>query len=116
MAEKPAVEKLIIGTPGPFQVIENRAGASAERSPEPPRRRYSCPNYPTCLDVAAALDWDNYTCRGCCGEIDESLFWRAHQARRKDSVVRRICNLPDLPYVNGSPGDEPPPLRVVGKL
>ena len=110
----------MIGKPGPFQIIECE-NASAELPGEPPRRRYSCQHYETCLDLAAALNWDNYTCRGCCGEIEESLYWRARQMMKKDSVVRSICGeLPDIrmhnsPHEDGT--DEPTPVlpQVVGK-
>ncbi len=86
----------MIGKPGPFQVIESEGSGNVDSPVLPPRRRYSCPNYSRCLDLAAALNWDNFTCRGCSGLIDESLHWRAHQAQRKDNLVRALCDLPDI--------------------
>jgi hypothetical protein len=116
MANKPVVQKLVIGSPGPFQVIENQGASGVDGPLDPPRRRYSCPNYPTCLDLAAALNWDNFTCRGCCGQIEEALFWRAHQAMKHDTVVRRICDLPDLQFhCSDAPEPHEPRLKVVNK-
>jgi hypothetical protein len=86
----------MIGKPGPFQIIESEGKGIVDLPIAPPRRRYSCPHYNCCLDLAAALNWDNFTCRGCSGEIDESLYWRAHQASKRDSVVRTLCELPEL--------------------
>jgi len=71
--------------------------SSAALAPvEAPRRRFDCSNYCTCLDLAAALNWDNFTCRGCSGDIDEALLWRARQALRKDDIARKVCDLPAI--------------------
>ena len=86
----------MIGTRGPFQIIETHLSALADQPPEPPRRRYSCRNYQSCLNLAAALNWDNFTCRGCCGDIDETLYWRVYQAMKKDLVAAKICDVPTL--------------------
>lgn len=86
------IGKQIIGQPGPFQIID-----SGQEAPiTPPRRRYSCENYECCLDMAAALNWDSFTCRGCCGDINQSLLWRAHQAKKRDAVAESICDIPNL--------------------
>lgn len=90
-----------LGKPGPFQIIEGddpSPSHSAIESPiEAPRRRYDCVNYETCLALAAALNWDNFTCRGCSGEIDQQLLWRARQALKRDSVASEICDkLPEV--------------------
>jgi hypothetical protein len=121
-----------LGKPGPFEVKLNGAvtgatgAVSSKNSPprtsirllehsesedlsvptsEPPRRRYTCPNYEMCLDLAAALNWASFTCRGCNGDVDESLYWRAHQIRRKDSVAKILCVLPPLVAVKGTNDD-----------
>lgn len=61
-----------------------------------PRRRYECPNYTTCLSLAAALNWDSFTCRGCDGSINEQLLWQAHVASRRDTIAQRICFMPKI--------------------
>lgn len=87
----------MIGKPGPFEILGCCDGFSEETKPEPPRRRYECSSYKTCLELAAALDWENFTCRGCCGAVNESLLWRAHQARKKDQIASSICDsLPEI--------------------
>ena len=88
----------MIGRPGPFQIVESGGCGIVDAPVAPPRRRYDCPNYESCLNLAAALNWDNFTCRGCNGEIDETLCWRAHQAQKKDVIVRTLCDLPDLKF------------------
>jgi predicted Fe-S protein YdhL (DUF1289 family) len=106
----------MIGKPGPFQIIEGDGSGLVDTPMTPPRRRYSCPNYATCLDLAAALNWDNFTCRGCCGQIDETLYWRAHQESKRDNVVRSICEIPDIKYVApDASATSPEPLKLVGK-
>lgn len=107
----------MIGKPGPFQVIESDGCGLVESPMSPPRRRYSCKNYASCLDLAAALNWDNFTCRGCCGEVNESLNWRAHQESRKDSVVQTLCEIPEIRYHASSPPEETPviPLKIAAK-
>ena len=90
-------------TPGPFQIVSSNQPVVDDAPLEPPRRRYSCPNYDTCLDLAAALNWDSFTCRGCNGCIDGRLYWRAKQALRRDGVARKICELPAISVlVNGT--------------
>lgn len=98
----------MIGKPGPFQIIKNQEYGTVDGPISAPRRRYSCPNYETCLDLAAALNWDNFTCRGCSGEIDQSLYWRAHQMMKKDRVVRTLCEIPEIKYHGSESEDENP--------
>jgi len=86
----------MIGKPGPFRIIQSEVSGAVDTPIPAPRRRYHCSNYNTCLDLAAAMNWDNFTCRGCCGEIDQSLLWVAHGAMRKDRVVSKICQLPEI--------------------
>lgn len=96
----------VIGKPGPFQIIEADGSGEVENPIDAPRRRYDCQNYETCLDVAAALNWDNFTCRGCSGVIEEALFWRARQAMKKDNVVSRLCELPSIKFHKSDDPDE----------
>jgi hypothetical protein len=88
----------MVGKPGPFQIISSSDQKGCVDSPiAAPRRRYLCQNYATCLDLAAALNWDNFTCRGCSGEIDAALLWRARTEIRKDRVVSKLCtNIPEI--------------------
>lgn len=85
---------------GPFQVIENEGDGVVDSPIEAPRRRYSCSNYCLCLNVAASLNWDSFTCRGCSGSIDEALIWRSRQAQRKDKVASRLCESAERGPVN----------------
>lgn len=91
------VSALMIGKAGPFQVIEGDGQGTVERPIPAPKRKYCCQNYTVCLDLAAALNWDSFTCRGCCGEVDNSLLWRAHLARKRDSIVETLCSIPEIP-------------------
>ena len=103
------------GKPGPFQIIENE---SLDSPCEAPKRRHLCSHYETCLNLAAAFNWDNFTCRGCSGEINQTLLWRAHQEMRKDKIIRKICpNLPEPGCIDNIQIPEVtfPALRLVGK-
>ena len=91
---------MAIGKPGPFQIIKDEGMLSTINPTEAPRRRYSCPSYETCLNVACALDWDSFTCRGCCGEVNESLVWRTRQIMRKDRLAGKICDKPEIKYLD----------------
>lgn len=102
----------MIGKPGPFQIIESEGVGNVDFPIAAPRRRYACKNYSTCLDLAAALNWDNFTCRGCSCEIDQSILWRAHQAKKKDNVVSTLCALPEIRYH----GDEEGPQKVLSVI
>ncbi|RMD85022.1 MAG: hypothetical protein D6808_06005 [Candidatus Dadabacteria bacterium] len=85
-----------IGKPGPFQIIKGDMPGRIDHPVTPPRRRYLCKNYSLCLDLAGVLNWDNFTCRGCCGEVDESLLWKARQVLRKDRSLKRLFSLPQV--------------------
>jgi hypothetical protein len=61
---------------------------------EIPARQYDCEHYDTCLSLAAALDWKSFSCSGCNGCVNQQLLWRANHALRKNSALKRICNLP----------------------
>lgn len=97
----------MFGKPGPFQVIESEGSGVVDSPITPPRRRYSCPNYSNCLNVACALNWDSFTCRGCVGEVDSTLVWRAHQAKRKDKVAASLCDIPNISTHEREPSTEP---------
>lgn len=90
----------MLGKPGPFQIIENDGIGCVDLPISAPRRRHSCQNYQSCLDLACALNWDSFTCRGCSGSIDQSLLWQGHQAKRKDSVAKRLCDIPEIQYLS----------------
>ena len=85
----------MIGRVGPFRVSDSSSGDEAA-----PLRHYGCSNYTICLNLAAALNWDSFTCRGCCGQVSEALCWQARQAQRKDAVAGRICEIPEIPSVD----------------
>ena len=57
-------------------------------------RNYECDCYKTCLGIAAGLNWDDFSCRGCCGEVDQSLLWQVRQEQRKDGLVKKLCSVP----------------------
>ena len=87
----------LLGTPGPFQVCEDKSYEEHANSSEAPKRKYDCTNYDACLDLAAALNWDSFTCVGCNQELNSNLVWRAHQAKRHDAVAHSICShLPEI--------------------
>ena len=86
--------------PGPFQVIRSVPGPGNGHEALP-RRRYECSHYQCCLSLAAALNWDSFTCRGCNGTINQNLLWRARSESRKDNVVKKICEFPDAPLIEG---------------
>jgi len=92
--------------PGPFQIVESEGTGNVDAPIAPPRRRHQCPNYSKCLSLAAALNWDNFTCRGCSAEINQSLLWRAHQAKRRDKVVRELCDLPEITSLSSESGSQ----------
>ena len=80
--------------PGPFKIIEHDGNGNLQAPIAPPIRRYDCPHYSVCLNLSAALDWDSFTCRGCIGQVDQALYWRARQAQKQDNVADRICEIP----------------------
>jgi hypothetical protein len=89
-----------IGIQGPFEVPLSDAPSDIPEDELP--RELDCSNYERCLDLAAALNWESFTCKGCCGEINECLTWRARQISRKDSMVRALCGTPKIETVPGS--------------
>jgi hypothetical protein len=61
---------------GPFPIIKEKGNGEVSYPIEPPRRRYDCAQYETCLTIASALFWDSFTCRGCNGTVNGRLLWR----------------------------------------
>ena len=59
-------------------------------------RHFECQNYETCLSLAAALDWQSFTCHGCNGRINPKLLWRAHQRLKVEPGLSAYCSLPAL--------------------
>lgn len=109
----------MIGKPGPFKIVESDGSGQVDNPISAPRRRYYCLNYSTCLNLAAALNWDNFTCRGCSEEINESLLWRARQAKRRDKVADKLCKIPPAQALSESENEdrneEEAPLKLVAK-
>ena len=101
-----------IGSPGPFEVrfddvacqeaIDVQGVGSATIEDATPRRRYDCASYDRCLQLAAALNWESFTCRGCSGHINDALLWRVGQAIRRDTVAKAICAAPKISTLSGS--------------
>ncbi len=86
--------------PGPFQIVRDDEPEVQAVAPSlAPKRRYDCSNYEQCLDVATALDWDSFTCRGCTGEPDQQLLWRARQNARKDKIASSLITIPKVKIV-----------------
>jgi hypothetical protein len=75
---------------GPFPVILDNSPPSKN----PPRRNHSCPNYEGCLSLAAALDWQSFSCLGCAGDPDVTLVWRAQLKRKDDPLASRFLREP----------------------
>lgn len=88
----------MIGKPGPFQIIENDLSDAPTQAP---RRRYGCSHYCTCLSIAAALNWDSFTCRGCSCEVNDAYRWRARQIVKKDKILQTLCSeIPPLTFIS----------------
>ncbi len=77
------------------QSLGTSTSSSAETS-NLPVRNYDCKNYGTCLGLAAALDWSSFSCKGCSGNVDNRLLWRAHHRVRQNKALQSLCNLPVL--------------------
>jgi hypothetical protein len=75
---------------GPFELKESEG----DFCPDDEFRDYDCDCYQTCLGVAAGLNWDDFSCNGCCGQVNESLLWQVRQAQRKDGLIKKLCAVP----------------------
>jgi hypothetical protein len=102
------------GTPGPFKVIAIDGSGEVEKPVKAPIRRYSCDHYSACLNITAALNWDNFSCCSCNGEINEALNWQAHIAQKRDGVADRICEIPPIELYEPDT-DETKVVNIVGK-
>jgi hypothetical protein len=101
-----------IGSPGPFEVrfddVTSQDSVNAQETAcitldeAVPRRRYDCASYDRCLELAAALNWESFTCRGCSGRVNDALLWRVGQALRHDTVAKALCSAPKLSALSGS--------------
>lgn len=117
--------ELRVGSPGPFEVRHeptflpsnsstkvSKAGASDDlvNAPRPtdevPRRRYDCENYELCLSLAASLNWESFTCRGCSGETNQNMLWRARLTARKDSVAAKLLRAEPVTAITSAPTSE----------
>lgn len=91
----------MIGNPGPFRIIQSDTQGCVDAPMIAPRRRYNCPNYTKCLNLAASLNWDNFTCRGCCGEVDDHLVWEAQKAKNIAAKTKPVeplhSDIPEVP-------------------
>ena len=85
---------------GPFEVREetedcpegNTAlNTGTPRTILPFFRSYDCKRYESCLELAAALNWESFTCSGCIGETNQHLVWKANLAKRQDRIAACLC-------------------------
>mgnify|MGYP006988479218 FL=1 len=60
------------------------------------QRNFDCNHYETCLGLAAALNWDSFTCTACSRKINPQLVWRAHQNVRQEKSKNEICGRPEI--------------------
>lgn len=65
-----------------------------EEVEQSPYRNFGCANYDRCLSLAAALDWDSFSCSGCDEQINEQLIWRAHHRLRAEPQLAELFDLP----------------------
>ncbi len=87
-------------SPGPF---ERPLAEAADLAPESEVERcMDCSHYEECLGLAAALNWDDFSCAGCSQEVNRSLVWRAHVSAKRDAIVSALCALPRLIAVKQS--------------
>jgi hypothetical protein len=92
---------------GPFEASAdtNHISASTEHTYSNqdeiflPIRRYDCTFYEKCLGIAATLDWKNFECRNCTGEVNTQLLWQVNSKFKDEpfkgmflkSVTRRMA-------------------------
>jgi hypothetical protein len=88
-------EHSLSGHCGPLELRPDLTLDDSGRPWRCPERNYSCSNYETCLGVAAALDWESFTCCGCEGSVDSVLVWKAHRAVRHDRRWASLLTLPE---------------------
>ena len=91
----PAIESVLpSATPEQTTIVE--LPDCSDLGPTRVARKFDCPNYDHCLSLCAALNWDSFSCGGCCGEINQQLVWRAHHSIKSDLELACVCKLPTL--------------------
>lgn len=75
---------------GPFKYV------TKDEEYDTPFRDFDCPHYDLCLNLAAALNWENFSCKNCNQEVNQKLYWQAHHAQKTDTVADALCEIPDL--------------------
>jgi hypothetical protein len=86
--------------PGPFVLKSKECRFSEDEIG--PERQFNCSNYNNCLSLAAALNWDSFSCKGCSGTIDQTILWRAKAASKKDPSLHKLCDIPNPTVVTVS--------------
>lgn len=79
----------------PYLRVLSEKKSAADLIPSP-CREFDCANYESCLSLAAALDWDSFSCANCNGRMNSQLLWRAHHRLKFDDELARLCDLPPL--------------------
>jgi hypothetical protein len=102
----------MIGKPGPIKVTVQELELPENDFPP---RLFSCPNYSSCLSLAAALSWESFTCRGCSGSIDEAIRWRGKSASKKDAL-KLICEVPNPAVIHSAPAQREGKQKVSANL
>jgi hypothetical protein len=83
---------------GPHQITRNRK--EFQNQEIGPYRRPNCSNYSKCLDIAACLDWDSFTCLQCNGSIDATFIWQMRSKMKKDKLCQRLFSPPEIKTFN----------------
>jgi hypothetical protein len=101
------LKKNVLESMGPFEVpctpLSESGDCVSTSNPERELvRELDCKNYTTCLNLAAALNWESFTCEGCQGEINQSLTWRASQGAIRDKIVKFFCGETRVNVFRGS--------------
>jgi hypothetical protein len=103
---------------GPFQVLEKDSYLLAEG--DGPDRNFACENYNSCLSLAAALNWESFSCTGCNGIIDETIRWRAKVESKRDTTLRQLCVIPNpsvvRSFITPRAGTEEPSKRATNPI
>ena len=64
---------------GPFQIIIDVEDNWPFTKSGFSERIHSCIYYQTCLEIAATLDWDDFSCRNCTGSINQAILVQAEE-------------------------------------
>lgn len=96
---------------GPFEIVDADDDACDQGVAF---RNYACACYQTCLGIAAGLNWDDFSCTNCSGEVDQALLWQIRQVQRKDGLVKKLCEVPGATCYDSSEGEAgTPKLQLV---